>query len=128
MLTRETLLQPMARKFRDVPLSNGETDRIRNLNELELAQFRTATLVKDDKGELQTDLAKVRTQPRRLIVMCSVDADGNPKLSESDIPALGKVDGRIIAELYRACQEHCGLVEEVAAAENAEKNLEPTGG
>lgn len=127
MLTRETLLQPMQRKVTTYTLSTGEQVTLRNLNELERSAFANASLVKDEQGNVQTDLARMRAQPRRLLVLCVVDPETRePVLSEADIPALGKTDGGVVAEIAALCRKHCGLDAAETAVETAEKNSEPT--
>lgn len=114
--SREQLLQPARRRFKDVELPiSGLKVRIRSLMESE-KEFFEAKLF--SRGKVQTD--KAVSSYRRLIVLCVVDGVGDPLLTESDLEILQSWDGADVAHLGRECESYCGFVD--GEVEKIEKN------
>lgn len=127
MLGRDDFIRPMARTFTVYTLRDGRQIMLRDLNALEIANFRAAPNVKTDKG-YDLDVAKLKAQDRRIITLCAVDgATHEPFLSEADIVAMGKADGKLIDEIATLCRKHCKLIEAEEAGDATEKNSEATG-
>lgn len=104
--TREQFLQRAKRRFKKVTLPVSQlTVRIQNLMEFEKEAYETETLSR--QGEIRHD--KLISARRRLIVLCLVDEDGNPILSEADLEALKDLDGADMAFLQDECTVHCGF-------------------
>lgn len=113
---RDSLLKNTARRFGVYPLPSGGKVRVRNLTELERQEYELAAL--DRKGQLVRE--GLRTSKCRLIVLCVVDGEGNPILSDADIPVLQQQDSLITNALADICQSHCGISD--ADLESLEKN------
>jgi len=121
MLTREQFLGSFQRRFRTVNTEAGEV-RIRNLTEAEKSDFEAGTL-KDD-GKL--NLAHVRAQRRKLIVLVLVDNKGEPLLKPGDEAQLRHLDAAVTSAIWKAATEHCGFTGEEMA--ELEKNFDAAGG
>lgn len=127
MLTRDDFIRPMQRTFQVATLRDGRKVCLRNLNALEIANFRAAPNVKTDKG-YDLDVVKLKAQDRRIVTLCVVDGETHePFLSEQDLVAMGKADGAFIDEVATLCRLHCKLIEAEEAGDDAEKNSEATG-
>jgi hypothetical protein len=96
-----------ARRFDTVDTLIGRV-RLRSLNEGERSQFENDVL--DD--DLNADRERYKSAKRRLCVLCVVDADGNPVLSEDDVEALAAVDGAVVGQIFAKAKELCGLTDE----------------
>lgn len=81
--------------------------KIRSLKERERSQFETDAL--DDDGDLDRD--SLLTAKRRLIILCVVDANLEPLLTDADLDALANKDGAILNALYKVCAEFSGITE-----------------
>lgn len=105
--SRESLLSPAKRRFKDVllPVSRKKV-RIRSLFEGEKEAYEAEMLDKKGSGLRKDKLLNAR---RRLIVLCLVDKDGTPILSNADLDALRNLDGADMATLQEECQSHCGF-------------------
>ena len=115
LMTRDQLLQPAKRRFREVEV-NGGTVRIRSITEKERSEWELGGL--DRKGKVaRNGLLSIKC---RLIVLCVVDEDGNPVFRESDVPKLMEQDSVVTDTIATACQEHCGITD--SDIEGLEKN------
>ncbi len=118
MITRDKLLSKTATRYKEIEFE-GETYRLRNLNERERAEYELK--LQDKKGRYTFERAR-----RVLIIQCLVDADGKQMLNDEDEAALEMIDGRITGALYDAAQEHCGY--DKNEIEELVKNSESTAG
>jgi hypothetical protein len=117
MITRDGLLSLNKRRYKVVNVL-GHDVRIRSLTERERAEYAVAGL--NAAGELvPSKLAKL---PRLLICKCVCDENGNAILKDSDVDAMAELDGLVVKQLYAACQEHCGLLDDAKAVEADAKN------
>jgi len=99
--TREALLQPAKRRFREVPLPiSGHRVRIRSLTQLEREQYQAA-IFNDDQVRSDAE--------RQLVVRCLADEEGNLMLEQGDVKALRELDSADTAVLYDACLSHTGM-------------------
>jgi hypothetical protein len=106
--TREAFLRPLARRFRDFELPSLGKIRIRSLTELERSKFEASC--RDKKGNLSNNrLLDVKC---RMIVLCVVDGEGNPILTNNDIDQLRQQDSRVTNKLFDEIQDHCGISDE----------------
>jgi hypothetical protein len=115
-VTREQLLAPMKRIYKEIEIEGLGKVRIRNISEAERARMEAPNYTK--KGTL--NLEKLGDARCRLIVAAVVDVDGNPILTNSDVQHLRANDSRIINELSEAIGEHCGISQQ--DMEDIEKN------
>jgi hypothetical protein len=122
MFDRGEFLAPSPRRFKVVPLADGNQVRIRNLTELEKAEFEASVLT--DKGDLSSRL--LRKHRMRLIVACVCDDQGNQVLTDADLPAIGAKDGAITTQLADECRKHCGF--DASDLEDLVKNSGAIGG
>lgn len=118
MITRERLLSKTQTRYREIQF-DGETYRLRSLNERERAEYELK--LQDKKGRYTFERAR-----RLLILHCLVGPDGNRILTDDDEAALELVDGRLTGALYGAAQEHCGYDKD--EIEDLVKNSESTAG
>lgn len=116
LATRESLLANTARRFEIFELPDGSKVRVRSLTELERQKYELASLSK--KGELLQ--SRLLTMKCRLIVLCIVDADGNPVFTDADVSALQEQDSQLTNALADVCQHHAGISD--ADIEGLEKN------
>jgi hypothetical protein len=119
---RLQLLELSRRRFGEFPLPTGERVRFRSLSEGELSAYDNAIFERDP----ETD--KVRVNPAlqdnaraRLIVLCLVDADGKPLLSDGDLEWVSSWDPEVALPLFEALRDHCGIT---AAVERQKKRAE----
>ncbi len=103
--TRDALLGTWQRRFKEVPLPNGVTVRIRSVNEAERQAWEAALYNK--KHEMIASRAnEIRL---RYIVLCVVDDHGDPLFTTEDIPALAsKLDSGLVMFLSNEIRKHCG--------------------
>jgi hypothetical protein len=113
-----------ARRFDVVecPWNPDKKMRLRSLTAKEHGQYETTTLSK--KGGLVTD--RLIDAKRRLVIMTTVDASGNPFLTMADLAGLEDTDGLIINQAYKACAKHVGIGED--EVEDLVKNSGAIGG
>lgn len=116
LATREHLLAAPKRRFAEVEIPGWGTVRIRSLSELERSRFEAS--IRDKRG--QVSASKLIDLKCRLIVLCVVDTDGNPILSNNDIEQLRQQDSRLTNLLTEKIQEHCGITDN--DIEEMEKN------
>ena len=116
--TRDQLLAPAKRRFKDVELPiKGLKVRIRSLMEHESEAF-TAEMFRN--GKMNKD--KAVSSYRRLILLCVCDGESDqPLFSPGDFEALNSWDGADINHLGKECELHCGFVE--GEIEKQEKNF-----
>lgn len=103
--TREALLGPLKRRFADVDIAGWGKVRLRSLSELERSRIEASML--DKKGQLSS--TKIVDIKCRWIVAAVVDGDGNPILTNSDIPQLQQQDSSLTDSLMEAIKGHCGI-------------------
>lgn len=118
--TRDTILQPLKRRFTDVTIPEWGKFRIRSLTELERSRFEAS--IRDKKGQVNN--TKLIDLKCRLIVLCVVDDAGDPLLTNSDIDVLRNQDSQATNLLVDAIQGHCGITETDLG--ELEKNSEAT--
>jgi len=105
-----------ARRFLDFKTSIGVA-RIRSLTERERSAYEMSFTGKNGKPDRDA-VSKLRA---RFISLCLVDA--NDELIVHDHNELVDLDSKVIAELYRACADHCGIEQDaVEEIEELEKN------
>lgn len=121
---RSELLGRSKRIYREVVLPDGATVRIQNLMEDERSRYEAASL----DAKLKPSRDGVRTMRARLIALCVVDGEGNRIFADTDIEAIGRIDGRVTNRLADAIQDHCGLVDTVEEYEARVKNCGETAG
>lgn len=114
--TRDQILSPAKRRFSVVDVPEWGKFRIRSLTELERSRFEQT--LRDKNGQLSNN--KMLDLKCRLIVLCTVDGEGNQLLTNSDIETLRNQDSRFTNQLVEAIQEHCGVSS--ADMEDLEKN------
>tara|TARA_Y100001973_G_C5209218_1_gene344266 strand:+ start:9701 stop:10087 length:387 start_codon:yes stop_codon:yes gene_type:complete len=114
---RDELLKPLTRTFHVVETSRGPV-RLRSVTERERARFEADTL---DKSGKVTRKGLVTMKPR-LIILCAVNDDGDPLLSNNDIDDLLEMDSATINQLADVCQQLVGITEN--DIEDLEKNYE----
>lgn len=121
--TREELLGSFQRRFRDVPLPDGRSVRIRNLSELERGRLIEAPRLNapDDAARRKA----IREEPSRWIIACVVGESGDPLFTKDDVPELMQLDSATSRAIYVAAQEHVGSI---PAVEELEKNSDGTSG
>lgn len=120
LATRDSVLAASRRRFTEVVVPGGSRVRIRSITEGERSDWESAML--DPRGRPKR--AAMRRWKVGLIVLCVVDADGNPLFSAGDIDGLMQVDSAITNRLFDACQEHCGVSDDDVEA--LEKNSAAT--
>lgn len=118
--SRDQILQPLKRRFAVVDVPEWGRFRIRSLTELERSRFEAS--IRDKKGQVSAN--KLIDLKCRLIVLCVVDGEGNPLLTNSDIDVLRNQDAKATNALVDAIQTHCGITE--ADMEDLEKNSDVT--
>jgi len=95
------------RRFKELTLpTSGLRVRIRSLTERELSQYQSATIASGGTGLKRS---RLEDATRRLIVLCSVDRDGNLLLKDVDLPRLADWDAADTSFLYEECAKHCGI-------------------
>lgn len=105
LATRDQILCAGKRRFREVEVPGWGAFRIRSMTELERSRFEASIL--DKKGQVAS--GKLVDQKCRLIVLCVVDENGDPLLTNNDIDTLRQVDSAFTNKLVEAIQEHCGF-------------------
>ena len=116
LVTREAILSAPKRRFTEITIADWGTFRIRSLTELERSRFESS--IRDKQGRINNN--KLLDLKCRLIVLCVVDGDGNPLLTEADIAALREQDSLRTNTLVEAIQKHCGFSD--TDIEDLEKN------
>ena len=121
---RDGLLGLTSRRFKWVEKTFPEHGKIRreiqSLSELEKAAIENAPV--ENKSTRRYKLAEMAIMRQRLIIACDVQPNHSPTYSESDIPALGKIDGAVTNWLYEECRSHVGF--EAGELEELVKNSE----
>jgi len=113
LLDRESFLKSgNGRRFTVGVIPGLGRVRIRSLKESERSEFEAEAF--DDGGEFDHDA--LTTAKRRLVILCVVDANGEPLLNFDDLDALGEKDGAIFNALYKECAKHTGINESDLAA------------
>lgn len=107
MLTKDALLKLGQRRIekRDLP-GIGEV-YMRSLSESEWSQFQR------DSMDLTTGTVSqegIQTAKARLIVLVLADEQGNRIFANSDLPAINAMDAKVVASIYAACEEFCGVL------------------
>ena len=105
LVSREQLLGATKRRFTILDVPNLGKVRVRSLTERERTQFESDNL--DDKCLVDKEQALLAK--RRLIVLCVVDAEGNPTLTLEDAERLADIDGAITGFLADALRTFCGF-------------------
>jgi hypothetical protein len=88
-----------------------------------------STFTRNEEGNLVRNEEAIRDQNALLIVLCLVDAEGNPLLTKDDIPQVGLLDSQDSRELLSEIRLHCGIdktPEQIAAAREAKKKRSAT--
>lgn len=95
------------RRFRDLaPLPvSGLSCRIRSVTKKELSDFQMAVM--DGKGRPRAD--RIKDAENRLFVLCLVDGDGNPLLTQADVGIFEDWDSADTQFLYNECSAFAGL-------------------
>ncbi len=108
---RDGLLGKTARRFtwieKEFPVHGVIGLDIQSLNELEKSGIENAPV--ENKTSRRFKLDEMAIMRQRLIVACAVEPNHKPMYSESDIPALGKIDGAITNWIYEECRKHVGF-------------------
>jgi hypothetical protein len=117
---KEDFFAAAKRRFKEVPLPDGKSARIRSITAAEWADI-DARNVDMKKGGLSA--VGLRNSDLRLVAASVVDADGNPIFNDGDLKQLGEIDAGVIVPLVKAIKEHSGLRQDV---EDALKNLSTT--
>lgn len=99
---------PPQRRFTDVEI-DGHKFRLRSLTPAESNPW--AVKSQKDKGMV--------TAGPRLIVLCVVNADGQRVFGDLDVAKFMELDSSFVARLAKACQDHAGLVDDVALEDAA---------
>jgi hypothetical protein len=120
--TREQLLAPTPRRYRDYVIDGLGKVRIQSLSELDRSNIEKPNFTK--KGEI--NIEKAADTKCRSIVVAVVDGNGSQLLNNNDIALLRAKDAKVVADLYAAVAEHCGLDKD--RSEDHEKNSGPTPG
>lgn len=117
--TRDQLLAPSKRRFKDVELPIKRLKvRIRSLMEHESEAFQAEMF---RNGKVQKD--KAINSYRRLILLCVCDGGSDqPLFQPNDLDVLNSWDGADINHLGKECETFCGFVE--GEIERTEKNFE----
>lgn len=115
-VTRDAILAPLKRRFQEVEVAGWGKFRLRSLNELERSKFEAS--IRDKQGRVVNN--KLVDLKCRLIVLCVVDENGDPLLTDADINALRQQDSKYTNTLVEAIQKHCGISD--ADMEELEKN------
>ena len=121
MIDRQQLLAACKRRYQLIKVPGLGDVRIRSLTELERSTYEADFL----SGATPEELIEAK---RSLVILCVVDADGNPLLTTADIKALGEVDGAILGSLFTQCKEFAGIGTTEARLEEILGNLKGTGG
>lgn len=121
-INRDAILQRKPRRYRDVEVDGWGKFRIRSITEAERSRFEAS--IRDKNGQVSS--SKMVDLKSRLIVLCVVDANGDPLLQNSDIAVLREQDSRFTNELVEAIQAHCGY--STTDLEDLEKNSAATSG
>ena len=116
LATREMLLAAPKRRFTEVTIPDWGTFRLRSLTELERSRFEAS--IRDKTGKVSNN--KLIDLKCRMIVLCVVDANGDPILGNGDIDQLRNQDSRNTNLLVEAIQRHCGISD--TDLEDLEKN------
>lgn len=100
---RKRILGSFVRRYHNEDI-DGTTFCFRNLNELELSDYRNA--VHDSQGRWV--LQKHKEQQRRLVIATLVDPDTHELVfTDADMQQLGEADGALIERLYLVALLHC---------------------
>lgn len=118
---RDYFLSAAKRRFKEVPLPDGTTVRIRSITAGEWAESDAKNYDRKNGG---FSLKGLRESELRLVVLSVVDVEGNPVFTEGDIPQLADIDAGLILPLFAAIKEHSRFKQNV---EDAIKNSEATG-
>lgn len=102
-ITRDGLLRPLERRYRDVVLPGGLTARLQSLSERERSEWDAGN--EDAKGNWSPPRAKEGR--RRLLTMALVDGEGKRLLDPLDVQALEELDAVTMRVLWEAAVEHC---------------------
>lgn len=116
LANRAKFLQPAERRYTEIEIEDFGRIRLQSLSEREQADYDMSIL--DSKGRWSRRAAS--NARRRLIALTVVDADGNRVFHDSEIDALGELDGQIANAIYEAAEAHCGSA--AKQIEQAEKN------
>lgn len=124
--TKSDFVRPATRRFKEIPLGEGRSCRIRSLTAGEMRAFRTS--MSNSKGELIRKRAD-RLQ-ELLIAQCLSAATGDRILADEDVMSgdFDLLDGGEITALFAACKDHTGFGADSdwKAIEDAAKNSEST--
>lgn len=126
MITRDDLLKPSKRRFKEVQVDGVGDGRIRSLTTSEMRGIRQSLV--DKKGDIiQSRAAKLQ---ELLVGNCLVDGESNRLLSDNDVfsGALDNLDAGALTALFNICKEFTGFAadEDWKAIEDASKNSAPT--
>lgn len=95
------------RRYRELTLPTSKMHvRIRSLTEREVSKYQSATYASRGTGLKRS---KLEDASRRLIVLCLVDQEGNPILTEADLAGLAEWDAADTGHIYEEAAAHCGL-------------------
>jgi hypothetical protein len=112
LLTRADFLGSAAqlRRFdaKALPWDAKRGVRVQNLTAGEHAEFEIKALSMKKGGLVKEKLVEAK---RVLVAMTVVDANGNCCMTEDDVKAMEKTDGRLVAFAYAFACEHCGITE-----------------
>lgn len=102
-ISKEKLLGLSAKRYTD-KIVFDEPYRIQSLNEREKADYEI---------KLQDKKAGMSYKKARALFLCRVlvDDSNNRLLADSDVEAIGEIDGRIASALYSVALDHNGYEE-----------------
>jgi hypothetical protein len=117
---REAILARKPRRIKTVEIPGWGKFRIRSLTELERSRFEAT--IRDKSGQVSS--TKMIDLKCRLIVLCVVDENSDPLLTNADIEELRQQDSMLTNALVEEIQAHCGYSDTDLG--ELEKNLERT--
>lgn len=104
-LSKNDLLAKSARRYRDVPIGDGQSVRIQSLNERERTELELRLYSKDGK----VDVKRLPENKLRTLCRCMVDGDGARLFDDTEWQEIEAIDSGIVAKIYSVCLEHIGF-------------------
>lgn len=105
MLNRTKLINSGRRRYKLVPLPDGDTARIQTLNEAERSDFEKGTV--NSRGRINVD--RMASARRRLVAKVLVDEEGRRLFDDDQADLLRQADAAIVGAIYDAAVQFVGI-------------------
>lgn len=107
-LRKTDLLKKAERRYCEFPVvvcGEKKKCRIQSLTEKERSDYEAEMQVAKGRNKAE----RMKDAKRRLIVLCVVDENNSPMLTQQDVKELEQVDSSVTGEIFNRCIEHVGF-------------------